>query len=899
MSHQRKYANRENSNPRSEMAEDKPMSIWVPISVLWIVATLIIAFIYMEKPSADEPNVKQSKPVKVQVVDFQEIGGAESFAKILELPESERQRALEEFVVSHPEDRRAQIIQHIAEQSKKLNATEQVKFLERFMTAAKSMESSGLFAGSHDLLLISLQEATDKELKRRIEVALKDLNSNAQKSLDQKLADLTRRARVNPRAALFELGEIYVRFRGFGFDVRLARFRAELERQFQVGVQGNSGAPGALALDERRALKSGLNFRFRESLALFDSLIAKQADSNQSFRLIWYRGQISALQELFKQAVAKGRENTPPVPSIVLPGNLWVRLVGATDLEIELRPRDRGTVYWRWQWLTTFQFLQLVRNVGKHNLNLSLAKAFLAFQGGLPEQGFEILLWHARKKDRKTAVDTFYSLISGITRPKQGFVIFRKRLVTPKVKADTLALEEAARRLSASIAKSKELSKQRQKLLAMLVRIQEVMHAGQYIEGKSALKTLARRYGHIKGVGDVALARLESPVLRRRDLRKLLGLGQNGRSSNRLDLYILNDGYLLDPRSQEGFDRSANALVRILSNQSFFKEYDAYINYWVVNLESRQEGVSVKGVTKDTALGSSIVNSAYIAGDRGRIRFLLDTNYPKKHDNIALIIGNVSASIATGGGGIAALPKTALSSAAHELGHAFGNLADEYDKEPRPNVPSNPYTGGFQVISANVVAAGNRKDLKGNLPWQDWIQRSLRSNWARGRVDVFQGANRQLKGYWRPQVKCTMRSSVDPFCVVCMEVMVRKLYSFAKQIDNVWPANGLVLSQARGSGQPVTVRAELISGKSQNFQVRWYLDAVGNSKTPSNIKNKPMPGRYEWKSGHLIHSLRIQTDKLPIGRYKVRIEVTDMTPWVLEKNRSELRSKFEWTLTVQ
>src|SRR5213075_1898822 len=155
---------------------------------------------------------------------------------------------------------------------------------------------------------------------------------------------------------------------------------------------------------------------------------------------------------------------------------------------------------------------------------------------------------------------------------------------------------------------------------------------GYYEDGRSILEKLASK-SDIPGVGDVAKKRLDAPYLRRRALET------HGPSANRLDLYLLGDGFVLDDDKQRAFDRFAEGAKRFIERQDFFVEYGPYLNYWAVNVASKDEGITKDSAKKDTALGGDMSGGVFVL-DRGKTLAVLENGFPGEHDGEAWGIGN-------------------------------------------------------------------------------------------------------------------------------------------------------------------------------------------------------------------------------------------------------------------
>ena len=154
-------------------------------------------------------------------------------------------------------------------------------------------------------------------------------------------------------------------------------------------------------------------------------------------------------------------------------------------------------------------------------------------------------------------------------------------------------------------------------------------------------------------------------------------------------------------------------------------------------------------------------------------------------DGLAIVIGNDTAGVSTGGGGVACACKASLDSLPHELGHALGGLRDEYDFEPGTD-PNRHIAKGREAnvpvkeLRPNLMAGSSKDEVLERAYWKYWMDAGPTAWWNGSKVSAFEGANETPFNVWRPQASCKMRSVGTNFCVVCMEVMVKKIYRFVR-----------------------------------------------------------------------------------------------------------------------
>lgn len=767
-----------------------------------------------------------------------------------------------------------------------------------------------------------LARAAAAEQARLVEAA-----AAAVDDLGKRARELTQR--LGPVQGLKLVLDERARLRGLGHDEALDALVADLEEQAARALMARHGpaldvSPRATTV-EKEGVDAALRFDLETAWARLDELLTLRLSDEARLRAHWLRHQVRGLEALLA-ALNEAAEGAPERrPTLTIRGQLKARLRSATTKEVLLAPvveQGEGELKRPWTRITPFQVQELAASVGQGDATLTFARAFHAFSTGLEDQGMELLVLLAQSRRRlQGEVFSFYALVSGTPMPEGGFVIDQGRLVDPAERERRLAAREAARRAAQELAAEAREAGEQRKLALLLQKVLALLDAGNYEAGRAALQRIAERHADVPGVGDVARARLQSPVLRRRDMRASRGLGSNGPSKNRLDIDFMGDGFVLDDQRQAQFDRYADSAMKFCQLQDFFKEYDAYINYWACNTASKDEGLTKDtGDPKDTALRGRIEGGVYTIGDRASAFALLEDQYPDAHDRLVVGIGNDFANVATGGGGVVACAKTMLSAVPHELGHAFGGLGDEYDHDPTGGGAAPPSSAGrvpARVLGPNLIAGDRRDEMLELVPWKDWLDPVGDKNWTGKPIDLFEGGDRQPKNVWRAQRACVMRDVGSPFCAPCMEQMVLKLYRFVRPIDQVWPdEQELTLDE-----EPLLLRVLVMKPRTHDLFVHWRrktLSAAPRAATGEDEAGGPgtrtrpdggvdveatpevkdLSGRLTTDGVHFIHYIKLSPRDLEPGRYELSAEVWDPTPWVLEKHRGPLRQTRTWIVTV-
>lgn len=279
---------------------------------------------------------------------------------------------------------------------------------------------------------------------------------------------------------------------------------------------------------------------------------------------------------------------------------------------------------------------------------------------------------------------------------------------------------------------------------------------------------------HVYDPADILVRVTDEPAPEHRYLHR-------GTVDNPIDIAILPEGYTWAER--DSFYRHASqAMESILSYEPFRSRADAF-NFVAVWVPSVNQGVSVPKNRdwKDTAFGSHF--STFYAD-----RYLTSNHLGAVHDALrgipyehVIILANVEE---YGGGGFynsnaltAARNKLFLPVVAHEFGHSFGALADEYfyDDDMADTYPDGvePWEANITTLTdfpskwADMVPKGAEKKPK--------VTKTKQDDAVKQELGVYEGAGYRSRGAYRPVDWCLMRSNLYQFCPVCQRAISRMI----------------------------------------------------------------------------------------------------------------------------
>lgn len=347
----------------------------------------------------------------------------------------------------------------------------------------------------------------------------------------------------------------------------------------------------------------------------------------------------------------------------------------------------------------------------------------------------------------------------------------------------------------------------------------------------------------------------------------------SGDSSNRIDITIVGDGY--QAVELDLYATQAAQMTSALFAEEPFASYSGLFLVHRVDVVSNDSGVDndpSEGIDRDTAMDMAFWCSG--------IERLLCINLSKAfgyaaaapaHDQILALAnstkyggaGYSSSDLGTVSGGNGSAYEVGI----HELGHSFGNLADEYTYGGGSDYPYGEHSSPNASIqtAAEMIASGTK--------WAAWLGFSD-PQWD-GLVDTFEGAAYYTNGIYRPSNNSKMRSLGRPFNPPSAEALILEMYALVDPLDS-WTPTGAVLH-----GNEVVV-AQPVQPGGHDLTVTWLLDG-------SIITGEVMP------------SIDLSLLGLTPGAHSIAVVVTDETPWVRDEaaRATLMTSSVSWTIEVE
>ncbi len=356
----------------------------------------------------------------------------------------------------------------------------------------------------------------------------------------------------------------------------------------------------------------------------------------------------------------------------------------------------------------------------------------------------------------------------------------------------------------------------------------------------------------------------------------------NGLPANCINIVFLSEGYTAAELGQ--FTNDAKLLMNYLQSGPPFDAYRNYFNGFAISVASVESGADhpLSGIYHNTYFNSTYYSygierlltippndwDGNYADGQGKVYALLQSFMPE-YDLVALIVND--SEYGGSGGDVLITSRNADSPeiAAHELGHTFAGLGDEY---------SDAYPGWVPYEMPNVTQQTNRALIK----WAPWVLDSTPiptpdTSPYTSVVGLFEGAEYQINGWYRPQHLCEMRALDNPYCKVCAEALVKTIYTKIRPITSNAPATNATTTLA--NSQSVTFSVATLRPTTFNLTVQWFTNNTACSAATNS-------------------SFTVYATTLPFGSNQVRVEVTDTNPVVRTDPGQLLKDSRSWPVQI-
>lgn len=315
----------------------------------------------------------------------------------------------------------------------------------------------------------------------------------------------------------------------------------------------------------------------------------------------------------------------------------------------------------------------------------------------------------------------------------------------------------------------------------------------------------------------------------------------NGTNDKRINLVYLSDGY--QSAELAAFTTKANSVTTALFNQSPFLEYKNFFNVYAIKVPSTESGAKHAGTATDvTEPASPIMNPNNYFGSRfdvsnihrllvpassGQVATVASANVPE-YDQLLVLVNSTEYGGSGGTVATSSVNNSANEIMYHEIGHSFANLGDEY---------------WFNCSERKNRTANNNP---ATIIWDNW----LNSNG----VGIYPiGSSGAAASCYRPHQNCKMQVLGVPYCSVCKEAFIDRVYQLVSPINSFSPAGNNV----NFVGPSMNFNLTLVLPNPNTLQVEWVLNGTTIATSGSSVN--------------------IATNQLNNGNNTLQAKVTDAT----------------------
>ena len=210
----------------------------------------------------------------------------------------------------------------------------------------------------------------------------------------------------------------------------------------------------------------------------------------------------------------------------------------------------------------------------------------------------------------------------------------------------------------------------------------------------------------------------------------------------------------------------------------------------------------------------------------------------------------------------------------HETGHTFASLADEYTN-------ANPgYTNLVEL--ANATAQTNRSQIR----WGAWILSSTpvptpEDPTNASVVGLFQGAQYQPTGWYRPRLDCKMRTQTTAFCEVCSEALVEAIYQLVRPIDGYAPPVTNITFPR--STEALVFTVALQQPATLPLGVQWFVNGTSiGGPDPSLVFYPVLPNAYTQNLQVVVRDYTplVRNDPGNLLTQSITWQILRLWPWI-------------------
>lgn len=297
----------------------------------------------------------------------------------------------------------------------------------------------------------------------------------------------------------------------------------------------------------------------------------------------------------------------------------------------------------------------------------------------------------------------------------------------------------------------------------------------------------------------------------------------SGAVERRINIVMLPDGFT--EAQLPAFRANASSVRASMFNEAPLKNYANFYNVYSIDVPSAESGCDHPATATDVTEPASplvsvntyfsatfdgnFTHRALVCADVAAVDLVMAYNLPS-YDQV-ILIANSTVYGGTGG----RIATTSLHASAneivrHELGHSFAGLADEY------------WAGTiFAREKPNMTAETDLASVK----WANWN--------GVDRIGAYPYGPTDTPAMWfHPHDTCKMEVLGAPFCHVCQEAFIDKIYQVLSPVDSTYPE---AASTSYSGGGPLPFLVKLIKPIPNTLKVGWQLNGTDLNLTDTAI----------------------------------------------------------------
>ena len=285
-----------------------------------------------------------------------------------------------------------------------------------------------------------------------------------------------------------------------------------------------------------------------------------------------------------------------------------------------------------------------------------------------------------------------------------------------------------------------------------------------------------------------------------------------GDVNKHINVVILGDGYLEDELTQ--FRNDAKSFFDFFFVVKPFSNYRLYFNAFTISVPSNVSGAAMHPDSLiDNYFGSTFwyadIERLLYPTNYVNITSVLAENFPA-YDQVVMLVNSTKYGGSGGWLATASLNEESKEIAMHELGHSFSDLADEY-------------WAGEQYARERINMT--KETNLDSLRWHNWY----------GDNEIGLYTHEESPNWYRPHQSCKMRYLGNPFCSVCNEATVERIYSLVSPLRDYDPN----ISNLSEPDDVQKFKLDLITPEPNTLRITWTLnDLVLDTNVDSILIDK-------------------------------------------------------------